>query len=96
MKKLFLRFFKQVELKNQTQLIIELLTIDKTPEESLKLFETVKQRFDAEMIFKREKLRETVKLLDSKFEAKTIVVDLNFIDVIDPELFVKKEFVVEA
>lgn len=68
MRKILLRFFKQVELKNQTQLIIELLTIDKTPEESLALFENISTKFQAEMILKREQLRKTVKLLDDNFQ----------------------------
>lgn len=60
----FSQLFKTVELKNKETFVLELLTKDRTIEESIALFENVKMRFNAEMLLKKEQIKKEAALIE--------------------------------
>lgn len=62
--KYFTQLFKTLELKNKETFFLELLTKDRTIEESIALFENVKMRFNAEMLLKKEQIKKEAALIE--------------------------------
>lgn len=64
MKKLLLNIFRNIEQKNKAQLILELLTVESTIEESVTLYDKVKADFLHKMALEKERLRKESELID--------------------------------
>jgi len=64
MKKILLNIFRNIEQKNKAQLILELLTVESTIEESVTLYNKVKADFMYKMAQEKERLRKETILID--------------------------------
>ena len=76
--KYFTNLFKQVELKQKETFILELLTKDRTIEESISLFENVKMKFNAEMLLKKEQIKKDAALIEKHCTSTKREYDLAF------------------
>lgn len=71
MKKLLLNIFRNIEQKNKAQLILELLTVESTIEESVTLYNKVKADFLYKMKLEKERLRKESMLIDGIEKTKS-------------------------
>ena len=62
--KYFTKLFKAVELKHKEDFVLELLTKERSIEESIMLFENVKRKFNAEMLYKKEQIKKEAALIE--------------------------------
>lgn len=69
--KLLFKIFKNIEQKNKAQLILELLTVESTIEESVTLYNKVKADFLYKMKLEKERLRKESMLIDSIEKTKS-------------------------
>lgn len=86
MKRILKNLFKTIEQKNKQQLIVELLTVDSTIEESVTLFEKVKSDFLFKLSQKQDQIKNDLALIEELKSKHKIVVDLYDINVTDFKL----------
>lgn len=65
MKKIILNLIKRHEQKSKLDLIVELLLVENTVEESITMFGKVKEKFLAEMAFKQSQIEKDIRLIRS-------------------------------
>lgn len=74
--KLLFKIFRNIEQKNKAQLILELLTVESSIEESVTLYKKVKADFMYRMSLEKERLKKESILIDGINKTKNY--DPNF------------------
>lgn len=76
MKKIIFNLFRNIEQKNKAQLILELLTVESTIEESITLYNKVNADFMHKMAQEKQRLKKEENLINSIEKRKSY--DPNF------------------